>query len=224
MSEVREMASVWSWRLTPRRCGGLLVLGGLALLALVLSAWFGPRPALAHPHVWIKGGVELIFAGREIRAMEVTWTLDDLYSTLVREDFDVDGDGALNEAELAEVVRMQLEEDLAPYSYFTHLTIGGARLRVTEVENFRAHFQDDLLSFTFMVTLPEAVDPTKTDFAFGLYDEEYFIEFGLYGEDAIRMTGEAGTACTPVVGTDAENPIYFGVVDPMKVTLSCHVG
>ena len=39
-----------------------------------------------------------------IRALEVTWLMDDLYSTLVREDFDKDGDGALNEAELAEVV------------------------------------------------------------------------------------------------------------------------
>ena len=218
------MATAWSWRMRPRRCGGLLVLGALALLALALTVLAGPRPTLAHPHVWIKGSVELIFAGREIRAMEVTWTLDDLYSTLVREDFDADGDGVMNEAELAEVVRMQLEEDLAPYSYFTHLTIGGERLRVTEVENFRARFEDDLLSFTFMVQMPKAVDPTKTEFAFGLYDEEYFIEFGLYGEDAIRMSGDAETACKPIVGTDPENPIYFGVVDPMKVTLSCHVG
>ena len=213
-----------AWSSWPRRCGGPLVMGALALLVLALSAWSGARSALAHPHVWIKGGVELVFEAGEIRAMKVSWTLDDLYSMLVLEDFDADGNGRLSESELDEVVRMQLEEDLAPYSYFTHFAVGGARLRVTEVEDFRARFENDLLSFTFEVPLAEAVDPTKTEFSFGLYDEEYFIEFGLYGEDAIRMTGDAPSTCTPIVGVDAENPIYFGFVDPMKVTLSCHVG
>ena len=193
-----------------------------AIAALTLGAAHGP--AQAHPHVWINADVTLVFESKAIRTLEITWAFDDLYSTLIREDFDKNGDGTLDESELAEVARNQLEENLGEFSYFTHLQIDGERLRVTEVEAFRAHFKDELLSFTFRVPLAEPVDPTKTDFAFGLYDEEYYIEFGLRRDEPIQMSGEAPGGCKSVVGFDQENPIYFGAVTPMRISLSCNVG
>ena len=201
-----------------RKCAAL----SAAIGVLTLGAAQGP--ARAHPHVWINADVTLVFESKAIRALEITWAFDDLYSTLIREDFDKDGDGTLDKSELAEVARNQLEENLGEFSYFTHPQIDGKRLRVTEVEAFRAHFKDELLSFSFRVPLPEPVDPTRTDFAFGLYDEEYYIEFGVRRDDPIRMTGDAPAGCKTIVGFDEENPIYFGAVAPMRISLSCNVG
>ncbi len=199
-------------------------LRGTVALLLVLASGLSTAPARAHPHVWISARVNLVFADKALTAMEVTWTFDDLYSTLIREDFDKNGDGKLDSSELAEIARNQLEEDLGGYSYFTHLQIGGERWRVTEVEDFQAHFNDELLSFTFRVPMLDKIDLNRVEFAFGLYDEEYFIEFNLSRDDPIRLSGDAPAGCKPVLGYDTNNPIYFGAINPMRVTLNCHVG
>lgn len=196
----------------------------VAALFLVLVLATSGGTAWAHPHVWISARVSLVFEDRALTAMEVTWTFDDLYSTLIREDFDKNGDGKLDTSELAEIARNQLEENLGDYSYFTHLQIGGERRRVTEVDDFRAHFKDELLGFTFRVPMPDRIDPNRIEFAFGLYDEEYYIEFSLDRDEPIRIGGDAPSGCKPVVGYDSDNPIYFGAVNPMRVTLNCHVG
>ena len=203
---------------------GLLRLRGATALFLILASALWVTPARSHPHVWISARVNLVFAEKTLTAMEVTWTFDDLYSTLIREDFDKNGDGKLDSSELAEIVRNQLEENLGDYSYFTHLEIGGERRRVTEVEDFQARFNDELLSFTFRVPMLDKIDPNRLEFAFGLYDEEYYIEFSLDRDDPIRLSGDAPAGCKPVVGYDMNNPIYFGAVNPMRVTLNCHVG
>lgn len=74
------------------------ILTSLALLA--------PLPALAHPHVFIDTGVEVIFddEGR-LTHVRVTWAYDDFYSLLLAEDYgiDQDGDGALTPEEEAKI-------------------------------------------------------------------------------------------------------------------------
>ncbi|MEM9583475.1 MAG: DUF1007 family protein [Pseudomonadota bacterium] len=72
-------------------------------LAAAISA---PLPALAHPHVFIDAGLEIIFdeAG-QLTHIKVTWAYDDFYSLLMAEDmgFDKDGDGALTPDEEAQL-------------------------------------------------------------------------------------------------------------------------
>lgn len=66
----------------------------LALLAAV--SILSPRPADAHPHVFIDTDVALIFgkSGR-LEAVRVTWAYDDFYSLMMIEDagLDANGDG-----------------------------------------------------------------------------------------------------------------------------------
>lgn len=61
-----------------------------------------PLPALAHPHVFIDTGLELVVdeAGH-LTHVRVTWAYDEFYSLLILEELhlDRDGDGVLTEAE-----------------------------------------------------------------------------------------------------------------------------
>src|SRR5689334_14708089 len=57
-------------------------------LVAVLSAFMialivlGPRPALAHPHVWASMTAEVVFApDGSVTGVRHAWTFDDLYST-----------------------------------------------------------------------------------------------------------------------------------------------
>ena len=192
-------------------------------LAVVLAAP-AVRQAVAHPHVWIDAAVRLVMHDHSIAAMQVSWTFDDFYSSLILEDYDQDGDGALSTAELAVISQNQQQEDLASYSYFTHIKLGDQRHKVTSVEDFHAAFENGLLTFTFTVPMPSKVDPAVTPFAFSLHDPEYYIDIGLNWRDPIQYSGDAPTGCKSVIVEDEDNPIYFGMVYPMFVQLRCDVG
>lgn len=73
-----------------------------AVIGFGLAVW--AAPALAHPHVFIDAGLEVVFnAAGQAEGVRVSWTYDELISlTFVTErGLDPDFDGVLTEAELA---------------------------------------------------------------------------------------------------------------------------
>ncbi len=73
------------------------------LAALCFAA---PVPALAHPHIFIDTGLEIIFDETgQLTHVKVTWAYDDFYSLLLAEDYriDQDGDGSLTPEEEAQI-------------------------------------------------------------------------------------------------------------------------
>ncbi|MEM9248381.1 MAG: DUF1007 family protein [Pseudomonadota bacterium] len=70
--------------------------------ALVAAALAMPAPVMAHPHIFIDTGVELLHGddGR-VAAIRIAWTYDELFSLLLLEDLglDSDYDGVLTNAE-----------------------------------------------------------------------------------------------------------------------------
>lgn len=61
-------------------------------LAVILSCLLG-TPVLAHPHIFIDAGLELIFDERNrLAQVRVTWEYDEFYSLLITEDYKLDSD------------------------------------------------------------------------------------------------------------------------------------
>lgn len=76
----------------------------IRILTRALALALLPLPALAHPHIFVDTALHVVTddAG-QIVGVEVTWVYDDLYSLLLLEDKQLDGDydGKLTDAELA---------------------------------------------------------------------------------------------------------------------------
>jgi ABC-type uncharacterized transport system substrate-binding protein len=184
-------------------------------------AWMGLTPAaLAHPHVWIEGVSTFVFEGREIVAIRHTWRFDDFFSALLIDDHDVDGDGTFDEVELASLKESAFA-NLEEYDYFTHVRIDGRPTPTREVDAFRAWVDEGALVYEFDVVLPEPVDPATTDFRAGVYDEEFYVEIMLDEDDPVRFAGIASGACVFDIREDVDNPIYFGLVYPLTITIDC---
>jgi ABC-type uncharacterized transport system substrate-binding protein len=184
-------------------------------------AWVGVSTgAAAHPHVWIDGVSTFVFEEREIVAIRHTWRFDDFFSALLIGDHDVDGDGAFDEAELADLKESAFA-NLEEYDYFTHVRVDGRRIPTREVDAFEAWIEDDTLVYQFDVVLPDPIDPTTTDFRAGVYDEEFYVEILLDENDPVRFAGIASGACVFDIREDVDNPIYFGLVYPLAITVNC---
>ncbi len=75
-------------------------------LGLVAFACLAAAEATAHPHVWIDARVEVKFQEEgQIRALDVTWTFDEIYSLFAVEGLDSNEDGNFESSELAPLVQ-----------------------------------------------------------------------------------------------------------------------
>lgn len=185
----------------------------LPLLALLL-----PLPAAAHPHVWIDATLAFRFEGKTLVALDIAWRFDELYSELVAQDFDSDGDGTLSQQELDALVGVSAA-NLADYSFFTHLRIGAETPTVQRVKEFYAEMgSDGIVTYRFSVPLPQPLDPRKTAFAVGLYDETYYVDVALAPAD---VTLDPATGCKTVARNDVIPPLYYGAYYPTYLVLQC---
>jgi ABC-type uncharacterized transport system substrate-binding protein len=196
---------------------GLLIAGASAGLAALSLAPSAPR---AHPHVWITSVTTFLFEERRLVGLRHRWEFDELFGSFVIQEHDADGDGAFDAAETASV-QDKAFASLRDYGYFTHLRMDGEPVPLADVEEFEATIEEGLLSYEFTLSLPEPVDPAVTALAVGVYDEEYYVEVLLDRDDPVRFAGLPSGACTFEIEEDAENPIYFGMVHPLAISLRC---
>lgn len=184
----------------------------LAMLAVLL-----PLPAAAHPHVWIDATLKYVVDDGKVTALDITWVFDDLYSALVFEDFDSDGDGTLSQKELDMLVGLSAV-NLMSYSFFTHLKLRGETHYVATVKEFYAEVAEgDLVLYRFRVPLPAPTDPQ--DVTVGLFDDSYYVDVAL-AEGEISVP----EGCRARLEPDQNEPLYYGTYFPTYVHLDCAKG
>ena len=134
----------------------LIRAGGAAVLVVWLIA--GIAPATAHPHVFITAGATFIFAGEKIAAMRVEWLFDDVFSDTVIQEHDANHDGHFDKKEIADIEAHAFTA-VKDFHYFTYLWVAGKMIEPIHVRDFSARQANGLVTYSFVVPLPEAVDP-----------------------------------------------------------------
>jgi ABC-type uncharacterized transport system substrate-binding protein len=177
-------------------------------------------PAAAHPHVWINAVATFLFEDRMLVGVRHRWEFDELFGSFVIEENDANADGELDEAEIASI-RANAFANLRDYGFFTHVRIDGKDVPLSEVADFTARIERGVLVYEFTLPLAEPVDPAGDRFATGVYDPEYYVEVLLDEDDPVRFEGLPSGACTYAVREDSEHPIYYGMVYPLTIVLSC---
>jgi len=192
----------------------------LAAALFGLSALIAASTASAHPHVWIDAKATLVFDKGKIAAIRMHWTFDPLFTMLVMGEHDKDKSKSFDKAEVADL-RNNAFSNLKDYSYFTHLRLDGKPAKVSRVKGFKPSFVGGKLVYEFTVLLDNPVDPLKTRFGFGVYDETYYIEIQFDEKAPVAKTGAGSAGCTHTIAVDKKNPFYNGIIFPRIATLRC---
>lgn len=130
------------WRYPSRGVGVLLVAFGAAYL---------PVTAMAHPHVFIDCGVDLLFSGDRIDGVRLTWTFDDLFSGFILQEFDRDRNRSLSPAEVHQIEAKHLAE-FRRVKFFTVVTLNDKDVTPGPARDFTATAAKGLVTYQF--TLP----------------------------------------------------------------------
>lgn len=149
-----------------------------AALALMLTG-LAPLGAMAHPHVFIDAGLDVLIDGENrVTAVRVTWSYDDFYSlvTIQDRDMDADGDGHLTEAELDDLARTDVDWDEGfPGDLYIETASGPVALE--RPTGFAARYEDGRLTTSHLRILSAPVDVSAAPLTVRIYDPTFFVAY-----------------------------------------------
>jgi ABC-type uncharacterized transport system substrate-binding protein len=145
----------------------------------------------AHPHVWVTMTEELLYApDGSITGVRHAWTFDDMFSAFATQGLDQKTKGEFTREELQSLAKVNIES-LKDYAYFTYARIDGKRRKdafAAPVDYFLDYDPKETV-LTLHFTLPFKTPVKAKNLEVEIYDQEFFIDFGLAEKDAVRLVG-----------------------------------
>jgi ABC-type uncharacterized transport system substrate-binding protein len=137
------------------------------------------QAALAHPHVFVDGGVDFVMADDStLAALSVTWLYDEfetLYDLSSR-GIDLPADGTLSNAD-RETIRAAYSVWPDDFDGSAHLTIDGERIEMDWPSDLAVDLIDGRLQLVFRRNLPVPIDLSGKTVESAFYERTYFFAF-----------------------------------------------
>lgn len=168
----------------------LLRLTPLAAFAALLA----PVQALAHPHVFADARLEIeTSADGQIIELRNIWRFDEVFSSSVIMDFDMNSDMQLDTGELAQIGEM-VTQSLADFDYYTNVTVNGKDIGTSLPETIKVDYQDGQL-LMFFALVPEKDMQLKGKIAVGVFDPTMYAALDFISDEDMAVTGGAASYC-----------------------------
>jgi polyphosphate kinase len=165
---------------------------GLATIAALAAP-----PVLAHPHLFIDTGIEVIFDDQgRASALRISWTYDKSYSlTLVRDrGIDPDGDGEATPAEIAALTGFDMNRATGT-SGDTYALAGDTPLHLGRPRDWTASYHGGHAVSTHVRDIDPPVDPAAAMLVMQSFDPGFYRAYTIASDPV--LTGRRG--CTAQV-------------------------
>jgi ABC-type uncharacterized transport system substrate-binding protein len=157
----------------------------VVLLAGMAALSFGGG-AVAHPHVFIKHSMILIFGADDIVGVRLRWTFDEMYSSMIKTDYTKSQDGNLTQEDVKAIEKGNFA-NLENYGFFLDVKINDVPVKVTKVKDFDAQFKANRVTFAFTVPLETTKRQSPNVIEIGAFDPEYYVEFTMAESDPVTI-------------------------------------
>jgi ABC-type uncharacterized transport system substrate-binding protein len=163
----------------------LLVLAGIACNGPMATS------ASAHPHIWVRMNVELLYApDGSVTAVRHVWAFDTMFSAFAVTGLRAKIKGQFSRDELAPLAQTNIDS-LKQFGYFTYATVNGKKAKNAFADpiDYWDSYDAKATVLTLHFTLPFKVPVKANSLKVEIYDPEYFIDFGLASKDAAKTVG-----------------------------------
>jgi ABC-type uncharacterized transport system substrate-binding protein len=154
--------------------------GAVAAVMSLLAA----APAPAHPHIWVEHAVTVLVGPRGIEGVRLAYTFDDMFSTLVLQTFDADGDGTFSPQEIRAIEEKHFR-NIQEFDYFVVLVADGRKLPVT-ARDFHAQVPRDQVTYLFTVPI-KGLDPVAGTLEIAVDDPTFYTSFQLAERQPVQV-------------------------------------
>jgi ABC-type uncharacterized transport system substrate-binding protein len=164
--------------------------------AAALLAALGAGPAAAHPHVFVEANVEIVRNGEgAVTEVRHVWRFDELFSSTVLLDFDGNGNGKLEPAELDSVSDV-VTKSIAEYDFYTEMRAGADPAEFSPPPRVMVAYEDEQVLMFFPLKLKK---PVAGDFRVAVADTSYYVAIEIADDAAVQVTGPAADTCRTAI-------------------------
>lgn len=143
--------------------------------------FFFPALSIAHPHVFVDCTLTFVFDVNGFSGIKESWVFDEMFSSMILQDFDKDKNSLLNSQEIADIKKGAFL-NLKNFNYFNHATINGENFPVKFVTEFFAEVRENHLIYTFFIPCHIKANPHFKTIRLSVYDETYYTDIVLAPE------------------------------------------
>lgn len=164
-------------------------------------------PAGTHPHIFAEAKLDVTLTSdhRAVHSLKHLWTFDDVSSSMMLMDLDLNGDMQLDAKELDEGSKIMLES-MAEYDYFQIVTLDGKDIKMAPPTNIVVRYQNNQLTVGFEAT-PASPLGLSGKIDIGVYDPTFYVSIDFI-EDAAMAVGALPQSCRrQVVRPDPDEAI-----------------
>lgn len=165
-------------------------------ITTVLGALLLNSQALAHPHVFVDGGVDFELSQEaELTALRVTWLYDEFETLyiLAAHEMGLNDQGMLDEQDRLELVQ-RLSQWPEDFDGSAHLSLGGQPVALMWPQDLDVQLRDGRLQLTFVRPLEQALNLSGQSAEVAFFESTFFFDFTI--TQAPNLLGDANRCRT----------------------------
>jgi len=176
-------------------------------------AYVAPFFSFAHPHVFIDNRITVVFNDKGLKGFRHEWAFDEMFSSTIIQEFDLNADGEFSEEEIKKVEKGAFS-NLKEYNYFTDITINGKHFKIQEVNSFYAEIDSGVMVYEFFIPCEVTGTLENQEVKIAVFDPTYFVQVLLASEDTFSFIDTLNVKFSYQVFEDEKNSYYYGQIIP----------
>lgn len=188
----------------------------LIICSTLMFFFLSAPSAQAHPHVFVEQHLNVVFDAKGLAGIKVRWQFDDMYSSMIIQDYDYNRNGRLEGNEIA-AIREKVFSATADKNYFCFIKIDNKPFEVKYVKDFKALLEDGVLVYEFFIpcTVSASSDVRKVTVA--TYDPTYYTAILFADNSPITLTSAAAFVVKTSVREDTGIKFYYNQISPWSL-------
>ncbi len=182
-------------------------------LFLIIVLLFMPITSVAHPHVFIDNRVSVLFNDKGLAGFKLEWTFDEMFSSTIIQDFDLNLDGKFNEKEIKKMESVTFS-NLKKYDWFTYITINGKQFKIKDINGFYAGIDSGVVFYEFFLPCEVTAAERNREVKIAIFDPTYFVQILWASENPFCFKDTSNIMLSYEVFEEEENSYYYGQIIP----------
>lgn len=172
-----------------------------------------PFFSFAHPHVFIDNRIAVVFNEKGLKGFNHEWTFDEMFSSTIIQEFDLNADGEFGKEEIKKVEKGAFF-NLKEYDYFTYIEVNGHQFKIQKVNSFYAEIDSGVMVYEFFIPCEVTASLEKQEVIISVFDPTYFVQVMLASEDPFSFLDTCNIKFKYEIFEDEGNSYYYGQIIP----------
>ena len=175
-----------------------------------------------HPHVFIAQNLKIVFDEKGMAGFTVLWKFDDMFSSMICDDHDLNRNGVLEKGEVASIKEKAFSY-IAEFNYFIYVKIDNTDFQVKYVKDFSARLKNGKLVYEFFIPCHVSAIKNYKHINIASYDPSYYSAIYFTEKNPYAIEKNGSFEVIAQIKEDKSTSIYYDMVNPWALFLNFRV-